>query len=55
MDVLIERLNDLVVIFFDDDEDDDKAFLEKVSWRTIIVLLFLAKKIYLERKVFIPM
>ena len=35
MDVLIERLNDLVVIFFDDDEDDDKAFLEKVSWRNI--------------------
>ena len=35
MDVLIERLNDLVVIFFDDDEDDDKAFLEKVSWRKI--------------------
>ena len=35
MDVLIERLNDLVVIFFDDDEDDDKAFLEKVSYRKI--------------------
>lgn len=30
LDVLINRLNDLVVIFFDDDQEDDKEFLVKV-------------------------
>jgi hypothetical protein len=30
MEVLIERLNDLVVIFFDDDDADDKSFLDQV-------------------------
>ena len=35
MDVLIERLNDLVVIFFDDDDADDKSFLDQV--RLVII------------------
>jgi hypothetical protein len=30
LDVLIERLNDLVVIFFDDDDPEDKTFLDQV-------------------------
>jgi hypothetical protein len=31
LDVLIERLNDLVVIFFDDDDPEDKTFLDQVK------------------------
>ena len=31
LDVLIDRLNELVVIFFDDDDADDKTFLDQVK------------------------